>query len=155
MLPILESPYNINHPQKVHFLPFISALALLGLGLRSCCFRDYSAYRTRARQPRTTIPGVPREGAGRGGAGPGTATRASVEAGRSGGAELRWRKRSSRMWRSWGEGVGGRWIRWRRGPPPPSPTPGGGRHEADHRSCSATPAVARVEVWRSPRTWRP
>lgn len=89
------------------------------------------------------------------GPGPGTATPASGRAGRSGGAELRWREKSSRMWRSWGEGVGGRWTRWRRGPPPPSPTRGGGPPGAGRRSCSATPAEARAEVWRSRRTWRP
>lgn len=101
------------------------------------------------------LPACPARVRDRRWAGPGTATPVGSRAGRSGGAELRWRDKSSRMWRSWGEGVGGRWTRWRRGPPPPSPTRGGDPRGAGRRSYSATPAAARAEGWRSPRTWRP
>lgn len=97
-----------------------------------------------ARAQRTTTPGVPQ---GRDGpwAGPSATTaggRYRVESARP----------SSRMWSRWGGGVGGRWTRWRRGPPRRCPPRADGRPGAGPRSCSA--AGARGAAWRSRRIWQ-
>lgn len=66
MLPILEITVQDQAPNsRTSFQSSLDSRCLAwGWGRQ---VRAYSAYGTRARRPRTTIPGVPREGAGRGG----------------------------------------------------------------------------------------
>lgn len=97
------------------------------------------------------LPACPRE-AGSGWAGPGTATPVGSRAGDRAAPELRWRDRTP------GCGEAGRrregWTRWRRGPPPPSPTREGSPRGSRPPKLQRNSAAARAEGG-SPSTWRP